>query len=155
MQSRCIKLLNTYLMAFLPDARTSKPTTKEAATTTATGSDQKQSAEKQLTGEQLKALKEREPELKKILPRFFVGVDSNEKEIRVATFFALSTLATLFRCLAGQNKKTASSASNLLAKFVETLAPRKNDFIADRTFFRRFLARLLSEPKDEGGKGAN
>jgi hypothetical protein len=128
-QTRCIKLLNTYLMAFLPTS------TKEAATA---GTDGKDAAKEAMSAEHLKALKDREPELQEILVRFFVGLESDDKEIRVSTFFAMSTLATLLLRL--------SPTSKLLGKFIRVIATRKADFIIDKTFLRTLFSHLLSEP---------
>lgn len=120
MQTRCVKLLNTYLMAFLPT-----PGQKDAA------------------GEHMKALRERETELHQVFVRFLVGLENADKEVRVSTFFALSTLATLLRQL-GSGAATSASTSALLAKFLGAIAANKAEFINDTTFLRRLFARLLS-----------
>ena len=93
----------------------------------------------------MKALRDREQELQEILVRFFVGLEHEEKEIRVSTFFALSTLATLFRCLASAGSGASASYAGLLAKFLSTIATRKADFVGDRHFLRKLFGRMLSE----------
>lgn len=143
-QTRCIKLLNTYLMAFLP-ASTGKDNAADAGTgqmdvEADKNKNKKKNKKAAIGAEHMKALKDREPELHETLVRFFVGLENDDKEIRVSSFFALSTLTTLFSCLSA-----TSATSKLLAKFLHTIATRKADFIHDKTFLRKLFGRLLSE----------
>jgi hypothetical protein len=141
-QTRCIKLLNTYLMAFLPAS--TKDNAADAGTSQMDVEANKNKKKKKSTkaaigAEHMKALKDREPELHEVLVRFFVGLENDDKEIRVSSFFALSTLTTLFSCLSA-----TSATSKLLAKFLDKIATRKADFISDKTFLRKLFGRLLS-----------